>query len=225
MNVFLEAAYFDPIRTAATGRKLGINSDARYRFERGVDPAFVEPGAEIATRMILDLCGGEASELVIAGEAAGPQASRPAAPRPGEDARRRRHPAARAAARSCRRSASPSPAPTARMVAERAALAPRHQRRGRSRRGDRPHLRPRQGRACAAAAARDGHRPAHHAGAAPPLPRRPHARRARHERGGDLVVRCRRRRPSSSAAARRRWSSPIRSRPSSPTCAPRCCRT
>ena len=68
-NVFLEAAYFDPIRTAATGRKLGINSDARYRFERGVDPAFVETGAEIATRMILELCGGEASELVIAGRA------------------------------------------------------------------------------------------------------------------------------------------------------------
>ena len=68
-NVFLEAAYFDPIRTAATGRKLGINSDARYRFERGVDPAFVEPGAEIAARMILDLCGGEASELVVAGRA------------------------------------------------------------------------------------------------------------------------------------------------------------
>ncbi len=68
-NVFLEAAYFDPIRTAATGRKLGVNSDARYRFERGVDPAFVETGAEIATRMILELCGGEASELVIAGRA------------------------------------------------------------------------------------------------------------------------------------------------------------
>ena len=46
-NVYLEAAWFDPIRTAATGRKLGINSDARYRFERGADPAFVEPGAEI----------------------------------------------------------------------------------------------------------------------------------------------------------------------------------
>jgi phenylalanyl-tRNA synthetase beta chain len=69
VNVFLEAAYFDPIRTAATGRKLGINSDARYRFERGVDPLFVQPGAEIATRMILDLCGGEPSELVIAGRA------------------------------------------------------------------------------------------------------------------------------------------------------------
>jgi phenylalanyl-tRNA synthetase beta chain len=67
VNVFLEAALFDPVRTAATGRKLGIISDARYRFERGVDPAFVATGAEIASRMILELCGGEASELVIAG--------------------------------------------------------------------------------------------------------------------------------------------------------------
>ncbi len=66
-NVFLESAYFDPQRTAATGRKLGINSDARYRFERGIDPAFTQTGAEIATAMILELCGGEASELVIAG--------------------------------------------------------------------------------------------------------------------------------------------------------------
>ena len=46
VNVFLEAALFDPVRTAATGRKLGIQSDARYRFERGVDPAFVLTGAE-----------------------------------------------------------------------------------------------------------------------------------------------------------------------------------
>ena len=67
VNVFLEAAYFDPLRTAATGRKLGITSDARYRFERGVDPAFTPVGAEIATRMILDLCGGEASHVVTAG--------------------------------------------------------------------------------------------------------------------------------------------------------------
>ena len=67
VNVFLEAAYFDPLRTAATGRKLGITSDARYRFERGVDPAFTPVGAEIATRMILDLCGGEASHVITAG--------------------------------------------------------------------------------------------------------------------------------------------------------------
>ena len=63
VNVFLEAAYFDPLRTAATGRKLGVNSDARYRNERGIDPAFTETGAEIASRMILELCGGEASTL------------------------------------------------------------------------------------------------------------------------------------------------------------------
>ena len=68
VDVFLEAAYFDPVRTAATGRKLGINSDARYRFERGIDPAFTPAGAEIATQMILDLCGGTASHLVIAGK-------------------------------------------------------------------------------------------------------------------------------------------------------------
>jgi len=66
-NVFIEAAYFDPVRTAATGRKLKINSDARYRFERGIDPAFTPEGMEIATRMVLDLCGGEPSNVIIAG--------------------------------------------------------------------------------------------------------------------------------------------------------------
>lgn len=66
-EMFLEVAYFDPIRTAATGRKLDILSDARFRFERGVDPAFLIDGAELASAMILELCGGEASELVIAG--------------------------------------------------------------------------------------------------------------------------------------------------------------
>jgi phenylalanyl-tRNA synthetase beta chain len=73
-DVFLESAFFDPIRTATTGRRLGINSDARYRFERGIDPAFTQTGAEIATRMILDLCGGQASELIIAGQV--PQTAR-----------------------------------------------------------------------------------------------------------------------------------------------------
>jgi len=69
VNVFLESALFDPLRTAATGRKLNLISDARYRFERGIDPTFLEDGMEIATRLILDLCGGEPSELVIAGAA------------------------------------------------------------------------------------------------------------------------------------------------------------
>ena len=67
-NVFLEVALFDPVRTAATGRKLGIVSDARYRFERGVDPTSALWGAEIAARLILDICGGEASALTMAGE-------------------------------------------------------------------------------------------------------------------------------------------------------------
>src|SRR5215469_9928057 len=66
-EVFIEAALFDPVRTAATGRRLNISSDARYRFERGLDPAFVKDGIEIATRLMLELCGGEASEIVTAG--------------------------------------------------------------------------------------------------------------------------------------------------------------
>jgi len=68
VNVFVEAAWFDPVRTATTGRKLGIESDARYRFERGVDPENAVSGMEAATRLILEFCGGEPSELVIAGE-------------------------------------------------------------------------------------------------------------------------------------------------------------
>lgn len=68
MDVFLESAWFDPIVTAQTGRVLGIHSDAQYRFARGVDPVSVTPGLELATRLILDLCGGEPSEIVFVGE-------------------------------------------------------------------------------------------------------------------------------------------------------------
>lgn len=67
VNVFLESAYWDMIAVATAGRALKVNSDARYRFERGVDPAFTPAGLEQATQMILDLCGGEASEVVTAG--------------------------------------------------------------------------------------------------------------------------------------------------------------
>lgn len=67
-DVFVEVALFDPVRTATTGRKLGIMSDARYRFERGVDPQSADWGVHVATRMILDICGGEASEITSAGE-------------------------------------------------------------------------------------------------------------------------------------------------------------
>ena len=66
-NVFIECAYFDPLRTARTGRKTGLNTDARYRFERGVDPEFIVPGLEMATRLVLDMCGGEPSEIELAG--------------------------------------------------------------------------------------------------------------------------------------------------------------
>ena len=66
-EVFLEVALFDPVSVAATGRKLQIDSDARYRFERGVDPESAEWGAEVAARMILEFCGGETSTPVSAG--------------------------------------------------------------------------------------------------------------------------------------------------------------
>jgi len=66
-HVYLECAFFDSVRTAMTGRALQINTDARYRFERGIDPAFLTDGVELATQMILDLCGGEAGSIVNAG--------------------------------------------------------------------------------------------------------------------------------------------------------------
>ena len=67
-DVFLESAYWNPVQIALAGRALKINSDARYRFERGVDPAFTLEGLELATAMILDICGGEAGQVVVAGK-------------------------------------------------------------------------------------------------------------------------------------------------------------
>lgn len=67
-NVLLEVAWFDPIRIAETGRKLGVESDARYRFERSVDPAFLHQGAEISLGMMAELCGGQASEIRSTGQ-------------------------------------------------------------------------------------------------------------------------------------------------------------
>jgi len=67
VNVFVESAYWDPIQIAYAGRALKINSDARYRFERGIDPAFTPEGLEHAVRMIVDNAGGKASEVVVAG--------------------------------------------------------------------------------------------------------------------------------------------------------------
>jgi phenylalanyl-tRNA synthetase beta chain len=68
VNVLVECAYFDPALTHQTGRTLGLVTDAQYRFARGVDPGFVAQGLELATRMILDLCGGEPSDMMVAGE-------------------------------------------------------------------------------------------------------------------------------------------------------------
>ena len=66
-DVLIETALWDPMNIAHTGRKLGIVTDARYRFERGVDPAFALPGIELATQLVLEFCGGEPSELTLAG--------------------------------------------------------------------------------------------------------------------------------------------------------------
>src|SRR5712671_919843 len=67
-DVLIESALWDEVNVAHTGRKLNINSDARYRFERGVDPAFMAPGLELATRMVLDIGGGTPSAITSAGE-------------------------------------------------------------------------------------------------------------------------------------------------------------
>src|SRR5579862_359467 len=72
-DVLIESALWNELNIAQSGRKLGINSDARYRFERGVDPAFMLPGLEMATRMVLDLCGGTPSETTVAGSADPPE--------------------------------------------------------------------------------------------------------------------------------------------------------
>src|SRR5271154_1445649 len=67
-DVLIESALWNEINIAQTGRKLGIHSDARYRFERGVDPAFMVPGLEMATRLVIELCGGAPSENIVVGK-------------------------------------------------------------------------------------------------------------------------------------------------------------
>ena len=133
-EMFLEVALFDPIRTAETGRKLGIESDARYRFERGLDPMSAQWGAEVAARLVLELCGGEASHVVAAGEMPGWRRESHAAARAHRRPRRRRcaggrggaHPRGAGLRGRARRQSPEGPA---------ALLARRCGRRGRSRRG------------------------------------------------------------------------------------------
>ncbi|RRQ51215.1 phenylalanine--tRNA ligase subunit beta [Sphingorhabdus wooponensis] len=68
-DVLIECAFFDPEHIARTGQKLGLTSDARQRFERGVDPAFLDDGLAIATKLVLDLTGGKASAITRVGQA------------------------------------------------------------------------------------------------------------------------------------------------------------
>ncbi|WP_310618608.1 phenylalanine--tRNA ligase subunit beta [Flexibacterium corallicola] len=68
VNVLIESALWDPLMIARTGRKLNVVSDARYRFERGVDPNYMAEGLDAATQMVIDLCGGEATEATLAGD-------------------------------------------------------------------------------------------------------------------------------------------------------------
>ena len=68
-NVLIECAYFDPIRTAATGRKANVQTDARYRFERGVDPGYIDGGLDLGTHLVLELTGGKPSKARVAGKA------------------------------------------------------------------------------------------------------------------------------------------------------------
>ena len=74
-DVFVECAWFEPIRTAQTGRALGLASDAQYRFARGVDPDSQVPGLELATRLIVEFCGGEPCEVRVAGQPPAPPAA------------------------------------------------------------------------------------------------------------------------------------------------------
>ena len=93
--MLIESALWEPLNIAQTGRKLGINSDARYRFERGVDPNFMLPGLELATQMVMELCGGTPSEIVVAGKAEAPEQVIDFPVERGEAPRRARPPPAR----------------------------------------------------------------------------------------------------------------------------------
>ena len=74
-DVLIESALWDPGAIAQTGRQLGIMTDARYRFERGVDPEFCVPGCDLATEFVVSICGGEPSRMVVAGDPSAPRRS------------------------------------------------------------------------------------------------------------------------------------------------------
>ena len=74
-DIVIESAYFDPLTIRRSAKRLGVNSDAKYRSERGVDTGFVQGGVDLATKMVLEICGGEASEPILAGAIPTPPSS------------------------------------------------------------------------------------------------------------------------------------------------------
>ena len=216
-DVLIESALWDPANIAQTGRKLGIVTDARYRFERGVDPEFCVPGCDLATELVLSICGGEPSRIVVAGDPSPPRRSirfplqRGASGCIGVDIPRERGRGDPGAPRLWRRGAAtvvvPSWRPDIQVKADiveqivRIAGVDRAPTRPLPRLDDgvaKPVLTLLQKRT------RLAKRTLAALGAA---------------RGGDLVVHLQSRRRNCSAAARRRWRSPIRSPPIFPTCA------
>ena len=185
-DVLIESALWNEINIAQTGRKLGINSDARYRFERGVDPAFMVPGLELATKLVMEICGGTPSEIVVVGKTYGEDRI---IDFPLTEVKR-------LAASRCRCRNEPHPRPS-RLHGGRqrrggegrgAVLARRRARQGRHRRGNRAHRRRRQGADDAVRARRRAAQADPDPDPAAHPPRQARAGRARHGRGGDLVV-------------------------------------
>ena len=184
-DVLIESALWDPTNIAQTGRKLGIMTDARYRFERGVDPEFCVPGCDLATEFVLSICGGEPSRIVVAGDPSPPRRS---IPFPYGEVKRLLGvddpaPGGRG---------DPRPAGLRRRGwnGRRPFVAARRPGQGRRRRADPAHRRrrPRAGRAPAPARRRRGEAGADAVAEAHPA-RQAHAGRARAARGGHLVVR------------------------------------
>ena len=150
-DVLIESALWDPTNIAHTGRKLGIMTDARYRFERGVDPDFCVPGCDLATELVLSICGGEPSRMVVAGD---PSAPRRSIPFPYGEVKRLLGvdiPRDEGEAILRRLGFGVEAGPCSRPL-----LAPGRPGQGRRRRADPAHRRRRPGAACAPAPARRG---------------------------------------------------------------------
>ena len=176
-DVLIESALWNEINIAQTGRKLGINSDARYRFERGVDPAFMVPGLELATKLVMELCGGTPSENVVVGKAFGDDR---VIDFPLTEVKRLA--GIEVPLVEMKRILDPSRLHDGRHRPGRegrgAVVAHRRARQGRHRRGDRPHLRRRQGADDAVRARRGRAQAGADADPAPHPPRQARARRA-----------------------------------------------